>query len=134
MIIIIMEALKNNRVLCIDELEISLHPHLLHYIVEQFHDSSINTANSQLLFTTHNTSLQHKNLFRRDQIWITEKKEETMESVLYSLSELKIRNDENFEIGYLTGRYGGTTFDVETSTCSLNQLNRKPGYDFILVD
>ena len=45
-------------------------------------------------------------LFRRDQLWFIEK-DENGASHLYSLAELKVRNNNNFENDYLSGRYGG---------------------------
>ena len=41
----------------------------------------------------------------RDQIWFTEKNWEG-KTVLFSMAEIKSRSSDNFEIGYLQGRYG----------------------------
>jgi AAA15 family ATPase/GTPase len=98
------EVLNNGSVLVVDELETSLHPHLVDYLVELFLDPSVNSSNAQLIFTTHNSNLLRLSMMRRDQIWFTEKVEGKTE--LYSLVELKIRKDENIEKGYLKGRYG----------------------------
>lgn len=62
---------------------------------------------SQILFTTHDTSLLSLDLFRRDQIWFTELNGEDRSTELYSLAEIKnIRKDENYGKGYISGRYG----------------------------
>jgi len=52
------------------------------------------------------TNLLSNKLLRRDQIWFVEK-DEFGASHLYSLAELKVRNDRDFENDYLMGRYGG---------------------------
>ena len=55
-------------------------------------------------------------LFRRDQIWFTEKNNESGSSDLYSLVEYKInqatsvRNDASFEKDYLIGKYGAIPY------------------------
>ena len=102
------DSLKNKKVLIIDELDKSLHPFLVQYIVEIFNDAEINKNGSQLIFNTHDTNLL--NILRRDQIWFTEKNSETGESDLYSLSDFSVRKQENVEKGYMLGRYGAVPF------------------------
>lgn len=106
LIVRILNTLKEGSVLCIDEIDVSLHPKLTQYLIGLFHDVNINTKNAQLIFTTHDTNLLDQEIFRRDQIWLTEKDPNTGSSDLYSLIELRIRNDENIEKGYMSGRYG----------------------------
>ena len=89
------DSLKNKKVLIIDELDKSLHPFLVQYIVEIFNDVEINKNGSQLIFNTHDTNLLDLNILRRDQIWFTEKNKETGESDLYSLSDFSVRKQEN---------------------------------------
>lgn len=103
-------GLKNKKVLIIDELDKSLHPFLVQYIVEIFNDAEINKNGSQLIFNTHDTNLLDLNILRRDQIWFTEKNSETGESDLYSLSDFSVRKQENVEKGYMLGRYGAVPF------------------------
>lgn len=104
------DSLKNKKVLIIDELDKSLHPFLVQYIVEIFNDAEINKNGSQLIFNTHDTNLLDLNILRRDQIWFTEKNSETGESDLYSLSDFSVRKQENVEKGYMLGRYGAVPF------------------------
>ena len=104
------DSLKNKKVLIIDELDKSLHPFLVQYIVEIFNDVEINKNGSQLIFNTHDTNLLDLNILRRDQIWFTEKNKETGESDLYSLSDFSVRKQENVEKGYMLGRYGAVPF------------------------
>lgn len=100
------QILETGGILVIDELDRSLHPLLVRQIVNIFQDPKINCNGSQLIFTTHDTSLLNGALFRRDQIWFTEKGQD-QSSRLVPLSDFSARKDEAFEKGYLSGRYGG---------------------------
>ena len=99
------EILRDSRVLCVDELDRSLHPLLVRQLVEMFHNPNLNSGGAQLIFTTHDTSLLSADILRRDQVWFTEKTVE-QDSRLYPLTDFSARKDEAFERGYLTGRYG----------------------------
>ncbi|MDD7057297.1 MAG: AAA family ATPase, partial [Selenomonadaceae bacterium] len=102
----IIDIIVNGKVLLCDELESSLHESLLYGLVKWFAD--IQTDKSpQMIFTTHETGLLNLDLFRRDQIWFTEMRQEDRSTDLYSLAEVKqVRKEENFEKGYIAGRYG----------------------------
>ncbi|RLA79310.1 MAG: ATP-binding protein, partial [Epsilonproteobacteria bacterium] len=69
----ILNTLQEGKILMIDELDASLHPILTKHLIKLFHDKSINTKNAQLIFATHDTNLLNRHIFRRDQIWMTEK-------------------------------------------------------------
>lgn len=101
----IIDVLEKGWVLAVDELDSKLHPNLVTRIVELFNDQNVNNNNAQLIFNTHDTNLLSTDLFRRDQIWFTEK-DRYGAAKLYSLSDFKARNDEQFERNYLKGRYG----------------------------
>jgi len=103
------KSLQEGLVLCVDELDISLHAKIVRHLVTLFHDSKTNLKNGQLLFTTHDTSLLDADLFRRDQIWFLEK-DNTQGSRLYSLLDFKPRKNEALGKGYLQGRYGALPF------------------------
>lgn len=104
------DAIQNGRVLAWDELDLRLHPLLSIFLVGLFQDPTQNKRDEQLIFTTHDTNLLESDIFRRDQIWFTEKDAETGSSVLYSLVSFKPRKDKNLQIGYLSGRYGALPF------------------------
>jgi AAA15 family ATPase/GTPase len=98
-----------------DELNNSLHTLLSKYIVSLFHDSGSNPLFSQLIFTTHDTNLLDLDLFRRDQIWFTEKNPDTGATDVYSLCDFEdVKHDMgravNVEKGYLLGIYGAVPF------------------------
>lgn len=103
-------AFEENKVIVIDELEKSLHPAIVEYIIKMFNNKKINKSNSQLIFTTHATNLLSLELFRRDQIWFTEKDPKTAASDLYPLDSFSVRKDENIQKGYINGRYGAIPF------------------------
>jgi hypothetical protein len=103
------DVLQNGYVLLVDELDTSLHPSLLRRLVGMFHDPAINTRGAQLIFTTHDTNMLDGELFRRDQIWFVEK-DRDLQSHLYPLTDFSPRKQENFERGYLQGRYGALPF------------------------
>ena len=101
-------AFSLGQLLCIDELDASLHPHLAMDVVKRFAKSS-NNKHAQLLFNTHDTNLLSADVLRRDQIWLTEKDKDGA-STLYPLTDFKPRAQENLEKGYLQGRYGAIPF------------------------
>ena len=103
-------AFESAKTIVVDELEKSMHPALVEFIVKLFNDKSINKANSQLIFITHATNLLTTELLRRDQIWFTEKNPDTGVSELYPLDSFSVRKDENIQKGYINGRYGAVPF------------------------
>lgn len=107
---VIRDVLVNGKVLIIDEIDRSLHPLLVKYILEIFNDEEINKNGSQLIFNTHDTNILDLELLRRDQIWFTEKNPVNGASNIYPLDDFSVRNTENIEKGYLLGRYGAVPF------------------------
>lgn len=111
----IFDTLKLGKALIIDELDAKLHPLITMRIVELFNNPESNPNNAQLIFATHDTNLLGEELFRRDQIWFTEK-DQLEQTDLYSLYDFnlpdgsKVRNDSNIERNYIRGRYGAIPF------------------------
>lgn len=103
---VIFDILERGSLLAIDELDRSLHPHLVRKIVEVFQNPEVNKKGAQLVFTTHDTTLLDTSLLRRDQIWFAEKMRD-QSSELVPLSDFSPRKGEAIERGYLAGRYGG---------------------------
>lgn len=105
MICPIIDILNHGRILICDELEGNLHESLISQIILMFR-SCQKDGFAQLIFSTHDTSLLNKDLFRRDQVWFTQLNEERATD-LYSLIEIKnVRKTENLERGYVSGKYG----------------------------
>jgi AAA15 family ATPase/GTPase len=102
-------ALKEGSSLVIDEFDARLHPLISQAIVKLFNSNETNPNNAQLIFMTHDTNLLSNKLFRRDQIWFTEKNNYGATD-LYSLAEYNIRSDASFESDYIKGRYGAIPY------------------------
>ncbi|MFI3297479.1 MAG: ATP-binding protein [bacterium] len=113
----IFDTLNNGRVLIIDELDAKMHPHISWHIINLFNSPETNKSGAQLIISTHDTHLLSSKLFRRDQIWFTEKdaKEQTD---LYNMLDIvlpdgsKPRNDANYERNYIAGRYGAVPYII----------------------
>lgn len=106
---LLIDTLKYGKVLIFDEFDARLHPLISKAIVELFNSKNTNSNNAQLIFMTDDTNLLSNKLFRRDQIWFTEKNKYGATD-LYSLVEYKIPNDASFESDYIKGRYGAIPF------------------------
>lgn len=111
----IFDTLILGTMLIIDELDAKLHPLITIQIIKLFNSPETNPNNAQLLFVTHDTNLLKSELFRRDQIWFTEK-DNVEQTDLYNLIEFKmpdgskVRSDGNLERNYIRGRYGAIPF------------------------
>ena len=94
------------RLLCIDELETSLHPDLMKFFLQLF---LINSQDSQLLMTTHNLPLlENADFIRRDALWFCEKNEHGAVD-LFSAADFDtnvLRKDASISSAYRSGRLG----------------------------
>lgn len=107
----ILNNLEEGGVLCIDEMDVKLHPLLFKKIVNMYMDKSINKKNSQLIYTAHSTFLFNSNDFRRDQLYLVDK-DSSGKSKLYSLSEFRnLRTDADYEKKYLSGQFGAIPYN-----------------------
>ncbi len=101
-----LSALGSGQILIFDEIDSSLHPKLSARLLELFQDPETNPKGTQLIFTTHDTSLL--NHLNRDEVWLTEKGENGA-TTLTALAEYggdKVRRSLNLEKAYLQGRFG----------------------------
>lgn len=108
----VLDAIENGYSLVVDELDSQLHPNLVCKIVSLFNSNNLNPKNAQLIFNTHDTNLLSSGLFRKDQVWFTEK-DKFGEARLYSLADFKsdeVRKNEAFEDNYIRGKYGAVPF------------------------
>ena len=98
----------------IDEFDRSLHPKLTKQFFKLFYELNDENSKTQLIVTTHESTLLDLDLVRRDEIWFVEK-DNNGASKLFSLNEFNIRYDSKIEKAYLLGRYGAIpifkTFD-----------------------
>ncbi|MFH0780419.1 MAG: ATP-binding protein [Pseudomonadota bacterium] len=104
-----LNILSQGRIIFADELDNSLHPKIMKFLLSMFHTCKTNPANGQLIFSTHDTSLLDQDLVRRDQVWFVEK-DTSNASQLYPLTDFKPRAGEALQKGYLSGRYGALPY------------------------
>ena len=96
-----------DKVYAIDELDRSLHTLLSQSLLNGYLDSVDQDARSQLLFTTHDALLMDQKIFRRDEMWVTERDSMGCANLI-ALSDYKdIRADKDIRKSYLQGRIGG---------------------------
>ena len=96
-----------SRVLVVDELERSLHPHVCRGMIEDFLRTREAKGRSQLIFTTHNTQLIADKTLRTDEYWIVDK-ESAYGSPIYSFADfVEARADCDLAKAYNIGRMGG---------------------------
>lgn len=101
MMLSIIDIIQKGKMLFIDEIDTSLHTHLVEYIINMFNDSE----HAQLVYTTHNTHLLNTDFQRRDQVYFVNKREDGS-SDLYSLYDFKdFRDSYDMEKAYLQGRF-----------------------------
>ena len=102
----VLDIVKNNKMLIIDEIEDSLHTNIIEYIIEVFNASK----QAQLIYSTHNTKLLNLNKLRKDQIFFVNKKDDASTD-LYSLYDYNdFRDTMDVEKAYLQGRFDAVPF------------------------
>lgn len=102
---LIIDLLKGGKVFLVDEIERSLHPNLVYNIFELFFDQCAN-VDSQLIVSTHESSLLTQKLLRKDEIWFVSKDRMGI-SRLNSLDEYRVRFDKEIRRSYMLGRFKG---------------------------
>jgi hypothetical protein len=90
----------------IDEMDRSLHPSMTKELIRYFLSQA---TKGQLIFTTHESNLLDLEIFRQDEIWLTEK-DASGATKIYPLSDFKPRYDLDIRKGYLAGRFGAIPF------------------------
>lgn len=122
----VLDALRNGRVLVVDELGAALHPDLSRIIVDWFEDPDVNATGAQLVFTSHDMSLMGTGsgeLAKREQVWLVEKDAEGA-SELVNLGEFALLQPKsNVPKQYLEGRFGAVPYTVPSLIHNL--LDRK---------
>ena len=72
-----------------------------------FRSKVVNPGQAQLFFTTHNTKIL--NMVNPDQVYLVDK-DETGATVVKLLDDYLIQENDDIELGYLKGRYGGVPY------------------------
>lgn len=109
----ITSLLSEDKVVVVDEIDRSLHPHVTFAFFELFLRAGVQ-CKSQLIATTHAENLLTFELLRKDEIWFVEKSKEG-ESRLFSLEEFNPRYDKNILTSYMNGRFGAVPSIVPMS-------------------
>ena len=104
---LILDLIQGEKVFVIDEMERSLHPALMRKLIELFYKYS-NNISTQLIFTTHESTLMDQDLLRRDEIWLMEKNEKGVSSLARLDETFNLRFDKELEKSYLKGLFGAS--------------------------
>jgi len=100
-------ALRNGRILIVDELDNSLHFRLTRAIISLFNNEL--NENAQLIVTAHDISLLDcHSLFRKEQIWFTHKDQDR--AYLYSLAEFTASESKTRDTSDLIAKYRAGVF------------------------
>ena len=102
-------ALDRGWLVCVDELDASLHTQASEAVLKLFCSRERNPKGAQIIATTHDTNLLKSSVLRRDQVWFTEKDPEGS-TQLYPLTDIRTRKGDDIRRGYLQGRYGAIPF------------------------
>ena len=112
---VLLMALREGRLVIIDELDAKLHPKLLRYVIAMFKNPKLNEKGAQLIFTSHDVTTMRNTVFRRDEIWFAAENDKH-ESEIYSLYEIRrednerVNNTAAYDKQYLEGRYGADPY------------------------
>ncbi len=120
----VLHVLELGSLMLVDELDSSLHPHLVVKLIELFQNPSINSHCAQIIFNSHDVTILDNTepmALGRDQIWFSEKHKDGA-SRLTALAEYRGRRDEAIGRRYLRGRYGGVP---RLNTSNFSQVSRK---------
>ena len=119
---LILDLIQGEKVFFIDEMERSLHPSLMRKLMELFFKYS-NTISTQLIFTTHESTLMDQDLLRRDEIWLMEKSHQGVSSINRLDENFSLRFDKELERAYLKGMFGSIPqFGSEHAIINLRRL------------
>ena len=118
----ILDLIQGEKVFVIDEMERSLHPALMRKLMDLFFKYSHNIS-TQLVFTTHESTLLDQGLLRRDEIWLMEKTSSGVSSAERLDEKFSLRFDKELERNYLKGLFGSVPqFGSENTFLRLRSL------------
>jgi uncharacterized protein len=117
----LLDVIKSNKVLLIDDIEESLHPKIVEYIFNLFRAGD----KAQLLCTTHNTQFLDLKKFRKDQIYFVNKSISGATD-LYSLYDYSdFRDTMDLEKAYMQGRFDAVPIVNDSYEQLKSLLNEK---------
>lgn len=116
---LILDLIQGGKVFVVDEMERSLHHALIQQIITLFYKYSKDVS-SQLIFTTHDSSLMNQKVFRKDEIWLMRKSSNGISSFGRMDNLYNVRFDKMLQNSYLNGEYGATPiFETEEEISKL---------------
>lgn len=119
---LILDLVQGGKVFIVDEMERSLHPSLIQQIIKLFYKYSEGTS-SQLIFTTHESSLMNQKIFRKDEIWLMKKNSNGISSFGRMDELYNVRFDKMLQNSYLNGDYGAVPkFETEDELKKLFEI------------
>ena len=119
---LILDLVQGGKVFIVDEMERSLHPSLIQQIIKLFYKYSEGTS-SQLIFTTHESSLMNQKIFRKDEIWLMKKSSNGISSFGRMDELYNVRFDKMLQNSYLNGDYGAVPkFETEDELKKLFEI------------
>lgn len=119
---LILDLIQGEKVFVVDEMERSLHPSLIMQIINLFYKYSKDIS-SQLIFTTHESSLMNQKIFRKDEIWLMKKDINGISSFGRMDNLYDVRFDKMLQNSYLNGEFGATPiFESEEEIVRLFSL------------
>lgn len=97
----------SDKIYIIDEIDRCLHTLATQALIEDYLENCKESSRTQLIFTTHDVQLMDQSLFRRDEMWLTERDKNGI-SRLFSIADYKdVRYDKDIRKSYLKGSFGG---------------------------
>ncbi len=105
---LMLQKLEQGGLIVFDELDNSLHPQLLQFLIKLFNNPIVNRHNAQIICASHEALLLDKEIFRKDQIWVSQK-DKYGASKMSRISDFDgVREDTPLLKWYLAGKFGGT--------------------------
>ena len=100
----LLTLISDGGILIVDEIEMSKHPTIVRQLISNLEWLTKDNPEVQLIFTTHQPLLLEDR--SKSQIFLTDKSD-CINTEVYRLDDISgVRNDENFALKYLSGRYG----------------------------
>lgn len=103
-------ALGSGLPIIIDELDNSLHPFIVRFIVKLFKDKTYNPNNAQLIFTTHTTDILDGESLRPSEVAMVNKTLKKGSQLRRIVDFDGIRNVHNFRKAYISGMLSGIPY------------------------
>lgn len=106
----LLAAIREGKVICVDQLDDSVHSLVLIQFVRLFKARQINKMGAQLIFTVNNTDVLASGLLGLSEVGIVSRRGPEGSKVLRLVDVPSLRNSDEFRRRYLRGDFGGIPF------------------------